>query len=282
MYPYHSSIYLKQVTINVADMQKALLFYQDVLGMTIIEENNQRKLLGADQEALVELIKTTDTTPIKHSYGLYHMAILVPSQQDLADILKRLTDLQIPLIGGADHGYSEALYLEDFEGNGIEIYRDKPIDVWDIREDGRIVGITEELDGTALYQAARTLDPYHLPTGTRMGHVHLQVKNSKASSLFYQNLLDIEDKFSMSTGSWLASGNYHHHLAVNEWAGKNQLPRQENMLGLAYYVVHISDKKRLIHIFENAKTLQAPIRWLSSNQLLITDPDGIVTKIEVN
>lgn len=279
MFPYDSSLYLKQVALNVTDMDKSLLFYRDVLGMTILEQNDQRALLGTEAEALVELLLTTDSATVEKSYGLYHLAILLPSQQDLSDMLKHLIDLDIPMVGGADHGYSQALYLEDFEGNGIEIYRDKPVSDWDIREDGRIVGVTEELDATSLYQSAKQLDPYYLPFGSRMGHVHLQVKNSRASSLFYQKLLNLEDKFSLASGSWLASGNYHHHLAVNEWAGPNLAPSQPNRPGLAHYVVQVTDKEQLVSIYQNAHDLNAQIKWLSSNQLSIIDSDGIKTQI---
>lgn len=281
MYPYQSKLYLKQVALHVADMAKALLFYRDVLGMTVLREETGHVLLGTKAEPLVELYESSDTTPVKASYGLYHMALLVPERQDLSDMLKRLTDLQVPLLGGSDHGYSEALYLEDFEGNGIEIYRDKPVTDWDIREDGRIVGGNQALDGDALYQAARALDPYSLPAGSRMGHVHLQVKDSKISSLFYQQLLGLDDKFSMASGSWLASGNYHHHLAVNEWAGKNQLQRQAKMLGLSYYVVEVASKEALVDVYEQAQELKAIAKWLSSTELSVLDPDGIETRIIV-
>lgn len=281
MYPYQSSIYLNQVALNISSLEKGLLFYRDVLGMTVLEQSNSHILLGTEKEALVELIPTTDTSVVKESYGLYHLAILVPSRQDLSDLLKRLIDLKIPLIGGADHGYSEAIYLEDFEGNGIELYRDKPVIEWDIREDGRIVGVTEELDATSLYETAQLLDSYNLPLGTRMGHVHLQVKNSKASSLFYQSLLNLDDKFSVPSGSWLASGDYHHHLAVNQWAGPNLDTRLPNRRGLAYYMVQVENKEDLVKIFENAQKLDAPSQWLSTNQLIIRDMDGIETRVQV-
>ncbi|KXT78164.1 VOC family protein [Streptococcus sp. DD13] len=281
MYPYESNLYLKQVALNVADMQKALLFYRDVLGMTLLEESKEHVLLGTQEEPLVELFHASDTTPVKASYGLYHMAILLPSRQDLSDILKRIIELKIPMVGGADHGYSEALYLEDFEGNGIELYRDKPVLDWDIREDGRIVGVTEELDGESLYQNAQLLDPYHLPAGSRMGHVHLQVKDSKISRQFYQDVLLLEDKFSVATGSWLAQGNYHHHLAVNEWAGKQQLNRTPNMLGLAYYLIQVPDKETLLHHFKNAQTRGASVSWIHSNLMAIRDAQGIETRVGI-
>ena len=127
-----------------------------------------------------------------------------------------MLDLKIPLVGGADHGYSEAIYLEDLEGNEIELYRDKPVTVWDIREDGRIIGVTEELSAQAIYELGKELDPFAIASGTRMGHVHLSVKNGREVSAFSQESLGLEDKFTIPHASWIASGAYHHHLAVNE------------------------------------------------------------------
>lgn len=278
MYPYQSQIYLGEVALKVQDINKTALFYRDILGMTVLVEDENSLVLGTPQQPLVRLIKSASSSSHQNAYGLYHMAILVPSRQDLANILKHLVDSAIPLIGGADHGYSEAIYLEDPEGNGIEIYRDKPTADWDIREDGKIVGVTEELDGTALYQSAKA---FVLPVDTRMGHVHLSVKDSQASSHFYQALLGLEDKFSIPTGSWLASGQYHHHLAVNEWAGKGLANLSESTPGLAYFTVKVANKEVLLAIFKNSQQLQAKSRWLSSTQLEVTDTLGIKTRIYV-
>lgn len=282
MFPYQSTIYLKQVALYVTDLPKALLFYRDVLGLSLMEEGEDHCLLGVAGEVLVELFLTTEETPVNTRYGLYHLALLVPSRQDLSDILKRLVDMNIPLVGGSDHGYSEAIYLEDFEGNGIEIYRDKPMTDWDIREDGRIIGVTEPLDGQELYQLARTLEPYQMPVGTRMGHVHLQVNNSREASQFYQTLLGLEDKFSMSTASWLAQGSYHHHIAVNEWGSKRQTTRRGQSRGLAYFVVQVSDEAELLALHERANQLSATTKWLNSKQLSVTDENGITVRLVVN
>ena len=184
------------------------------------------------------------------------------------------------MVGGADHGYSEAIYLEDPEGNGIELYRDKPQADWDIREDGRIIGVTEALAAQEIYELGQEVQPFSIAEGTRMGHVHLSVKNSRAASHFYQKLLDLEDKFSVPSASWLASGNYHHHLAVNEWGGSHLNHRQPKQLGLAYFETQVEGKEGLVAIYENALDLQAPVRWISSQELEVTDPDGIVAKVK--
>ena len=192
-----------------------------------------------------------------------------------------MLDLKIPLVGGADHGYSEAIYLEDLEGNGIELYRDKPVAEWDICEDGRIIGVTEELSAQAIYELGRDIEPFVIAEGTRMGHVHLSVKNSRESSAFYQESLNLEDKFTIPHASWIASGDYHHHLAVNEWGGKNLVRRKHGMVGLAYYVVEVENKEFLVNLFTQAQDRQGQLQWISSSEFSVTDKDGIVTRVRV-
>ena len=151
----------------------------------------------------------------------------------------------------------KALYMEDLEGNGIELYRDKPVSSWDIREDGRIIGVTEALAAQDIYELGEKVDPFFLAEGTRMGHIHLSVKDSHAASQFYQKVLGLEDKFSIPSASWIAAGQYHHHLAVNE------------------------SKEELLDIVQQAQELEAPIKWLHSSEVDLVDPDGIVTRIRL-
>ena len=114
-----------------------------------------------------------------------------------------------------------------------------------------------------------------------MGHIHLFVKDSRKSSQFYQKVLELEDKFSVPSASWIAAGDYHHHLAVNEWGGKNLAPRKAGLPGLAYYVIEVARKEELLTIAQRAQEVDAPVKWLTSSQLEITDPDGIVTRIRL-
>ena len=281
VYEYNSRIHLAEVSLNVRDLAGQTAFYHQLIGLEILNQSEKEVLLGAGGKPLVKLIQTEDTSNPKQGYGLYHMALLLPSREDLANIFKHLLDLKIPLVGGADHGYSEAIYLEDLEGNGIELYRDKPVTVWDIREDGRIIGVTEELSAQDIYELGRNLEPFVIAEGTRMGHVHLSVKNSRESSAFYQESLNLEDKFTIPHASWIASGDYHHHLAVNEWGGKNLAPREQGMAGLAYYVVEVENKEFLVNLFTQAQDRQGELRWISSSEFSVTDKDGIVTRVRV-
>ena len=280
-YEYKSHIYLAEAVLNVKDLASQTTFYQQVIGLEILSQTETEVILGLGGTALVQLIQTQESGEVREHYGLYHLAILLSTRKALADVLKHLTDLQLPIVGGADHGYSEAIYLEDLEGNGIELYRDKPVSTWDIREDGRIIGVTEVLAAQDIYELEERVEPFILAEGSRMGHIHLSVKDSRKSSQFYQKVLGLEDKFSVPSASWIAAGDYHHHLAVNEWGGKGLAPRKQGLPGLAYYVIEVSSKEELLMIAERAQEVAAPIRWLPSSQLEITDPDGIVTRIRL-
>lgn len=279
VYSYNSKIYLAEAVLNVKDLARQTAFYTQIIGLEIRTQTETEVILGAGNKPLVHLIQTNREEAVKSSYGLYHMAILLPSREDLADVFKHIAELNYPFVGAADHGYSEALYLEDPEGNGIELYRDKPVADWDIREDGRIIGVTEELSAQEIYDMGRKVDPFVIAPDTRMGHIHLSVKDSQLATAFYQAVLNLSDKFTIPSASWIASGDYHHHLAVNEWDGKHLVKRDKNMPGLAYYVVEVANKEDLVAIAERAKAHGAPVKWLSSSDLTFEDPDGIVTRV---
>lgn len=278
-YEYNSKIYLAEVALNVKDLARQTAFYTQILGLEMLSQSKDEVLLGAGDKPLVRLIQTDRTEALKASYGLYHMAILLPSREDLADVFKHMAELNVPFVGASDHGYSEALYLEDPEGNGIEIYRDKPVADWDIREDSRIIGVTEELSAQEIYEMGRKVKPFQIASDTHMGHIHLSVRDSRAASTFYQKVLEFSDKFTVPSASWIASGDYHHHLTVNEWAGKHLAKREAHLPGLAYYVIQVEKKEELVAIAERAKEQEAPVTWLTSSELEFTDSDGIVTRV---
>ena len=278
---YQSAFELGHVALNVRNLDLQSQYYQQVLGLSVLHQDETQIDLGVGNTVLVRLIQTEELLDVAGSYGLYHLAILLPSREALAQIFKHFVDNSVPLIGASDHDYSEAIYLEDTEGNGIEIYRDRPVSEWDIREDGRIIGITEALTAQDIYELGERVEPFILAEGSRMGHIHLSVKDSRKSSQFYQKVLGLEDKFSVPSASWIAAGDYHHHLAVNEWGGKGLAPRKQGLPGLAYYVIEVAHKEELLTIAQRAQEVDTPIKWLTSSRLEITDPDGIVTRIRL-
>lgn len=276
---YNSQFELGLVALNVRDIELQSLFYQQVLGLQVLTENSKQIDLGVGKNILIRLIQTEQKGEVSHSYGLYHLAIVLPSREDLGTIFRHFIDNKVPLQGASDHGYSEAIYLADTEGNGIEIYRDLPQDSWDVRPDGRIVGITEPMDAETIYALGKKADAaYQMPIGSRMGHVHLSVRESAASSRFYQEVLAIEDKFSVPSAAWLASGDYHHHLAVNEWGGKHLQTRTEGMPGLAYYTVIYSSPVAFEATIERATAANLKVERTNTTAAFV-DVDGIKTKL---
>lgn len=276
---YNSQFELGHVALNVRNLELQSLFYQQVLGLQILTESQNQIDLGVGESTLVRLIQIAQDGDASHSYGLYHLAIVLPSREDLGTIFRHFIDNKIPLQGASDHGYSEAIYLADTEGNGIEIYRDLPQDSWDVRPDGRIVGITEPMDAETIYALGKKADAaYQMPLGSRMGHIHLSVRESSASSRFYQEVLAIEDKFSVPSAAWLASGDYHHHLAVNEWGGKHLQTRTESMPGLAYYTVIYSSPANFEATLERASAANLKVERMNSSAAFV-DVDGIKTKL---
>ena len=138
------------------------------------------------------------------------------------------------------------------------------------------------MDEEGLYRLATPLEgPYKMPEGSRMGHVHLSVRKSSISSEFYQNVLQVQDKFSVRSASWLASGNYHHHLAVNEWGGQGLTTRTEGMRGLAYYTVHFKDEQLYRDTIERAKRFAKDVE-IGEQEASFTDLDGIKTRLVLN
>ena len=279
---YNSQIQLNEVALNVNHLLQETEFYTKGLGLQILTQSDTEVLLGVGTTPLVRLIQTNIDKSVKESYGLYHLAIHLPTREALGDFLRHAVHTSLPLVGAADHGYSEAIYLEDFEGNGIEVYHDKPVNVWDIREDGRIVGVTEEMGGQEIYELGHDKVPYQMPEGTRMGHVHLSARNSKESMEYLTTLLPVADKFSVPSGSWIASGDYHHHLAVNQWGGPHLDIRVKNVPGLAYYTVETNDDSVFKDILQKATVLATTVEKRSEKEVDITDNNGITVRVTLN
>ena len=235
-----------KVSLTVRDLDRVGSFYEDVVGLASLDGSEDRRTLGVDGQALVELLADPGA-PIapRRSTGLYHLAILVPSVGDLARALQRLIEARWPLVGAADHLVSEALYLEDPEGNGIEIYRDRPRDEW--RRDGdEIAMATLPLD---LQQLLGHLDgegTQGMPAGTQMGHVHLHVADLAAAERFYGGLLGLDVTARGYPGAlFMSAGGYHHHIGLNTWAGEGAPPPPEGAAGLHEFEIVLPTRAAL-------------------------------------
>ena len=146
--------HLKKVTLKVLDLEKMTVFYTQIIGLRVVEQTENSVLLGTDSLGFVELVEVADKVKDRDYTGLYHLAILVPDDLYLGQLFYHFRDVRYPLIGASDHGYSQAIYLEDHEGNGIEIYADRPRNEWDVHEDGTVDAITIAIDVMPLLKKA--------------------------------------------------------------------------------------------------------------------------------
>lgn len=259
----NENIRIGKASLNVKNLDLLVDFYTNKIGMNLIKKENNIAKLGVGEKVLLELVQVNEETNEKCT-GLYHIAYLLPKRSDLGNALFSLLVRNAPLYGGSDHGYSEALYLNDPEGNGIEIYADRPKEKWDIREDGTISGYTIAMDSEDVL-AEKTSDiPVNLPEGTIIGHIHLSIKDLEKTKDFYTNILGFDNKFEFPRQAiFMASGLYHHHIAINIWDSANMKLREDSDLGLNYFEIIVEDKKEIDRIKSHLKDNNISIKEIN-------------------
>lgn len=270
------------VALKVADLETVATFYQEVIGLTILKQDAQEAILGTpDAIPLLVLQKIAQPLPLSRRTGLYHVAFLLPSRAALGDALLHYLTVKAPLLGASDHGYSEALYLSDPEGNGIEVYRDKPVSDWDIRADGEIVGVTIEMDAQGV-MAEATRNWTGFPKGTTVGHVHLKIADLVKTEDFYTDVLGLSLKNNYGDqAKFFATGTYHHHIGSNIWMGNHIPAMAEQDLGLAYYAFYVADQAELARIASHWQSKKISFETDSKGSLWVLDPNGIRIKFEL-
>lgn len=276
------TIKMGKVVLNVRDLWTMLTFYQNKVGLDVLESSSEHALLGIreDNKELLELRISDKEISQNPRTGLFHVAFLVPTRRDLANILFSLiTQKDIDVQGASDHGYSEALYFTDPEGNGIEIYRDKPKEEWTINEDGTIPGITKPMDGNAVLAEKDKEVEDKMPHGTVIGHVHLMVSNIDETKEFYTNVLGMDVKYEAGTSAiFMAAGEYHHHLAMNIWSTSDAPSIQKDDIGLNHYTIIMPDQAEYDALKANV-TEQHTIVDETDTSFKLYDPNGICVKI---
>jgi catechol 2,3-dioxygenase len=238
------------VRLTVADLDGLRDFYRDAIGLTELENTNGVVRMGTAEPTdppVIDLVGDPDA-PVRPrgTSGLFHLAILVPERPDLARALQRVAEAGWRLSGASDHLVSEALYLSDPEGNGIELYRDRPRDEWPIR-DGVIQMDTLPLDLDGVVGELRREDAgAAMPPGTRIGHVHLNVGDLTAAEAFYSGALGFDVTVRGYPGAlFVSAGGYHHHLGLNTWAGEDAPPPPQGSRGLREFEIVLPDESGL-------------------------------------
>lgn len=223
--------HIGRITLNVRDAAAVGAFYRDVLGLELSPVPGGATLSTAGGARLIDLI--SGAGPARpDAPGLFHTAFLMPSRRDLARWVTHARSLGTRIEGASDHLVSEAIYLSDPEGNGIEVYADRPRARWPM--DGEKVKMaTLPLDGASLLAEADGGAPWLFPEAGRIGHVHLQVSELAAAEAFYGGQLGMTVMARYPGATFLGWGGYHHHLAVNVWRSKGAAPRPAGAAGLA-------------------------------------------------
>lgn len=230
------------VHLTISDLGRSVRFYESHVGFTLHRREEGTAWLGADDRADLVVLSQSESAPrVRGTTGLYHFAILVPSRDDLSRALRRLVTTETVLQGAADHGVSEALYLADPDGNGIEIYRDRPHAEWPYVH-GQLRMGADPLDLDGLLGDGKGVNGAGLASGTVVGHVHLHVARLDEAERFYVGVLgfDLMQRYGPSA-LFVSAGGYHHHIGLNTWVGVGAPPPPPGAIGLRHFDVQLPD-----------------------------------------
>ncbi|MFC6487486.1 VOC family protein [Nitratireductor sp. GCM10026969] len=260
------------VRLKVRDLEAVSAFYRNILGLRPMESDEGRVVLGTGETPLLELAGDPSLTPrAPRQAGLFHTAFLMPSRGDLARWLAAVGEAGVPLQGASDHTVSEAIYLSDPEGNGVEVYADRPTSRWRTPQ-GEVQMTTEPLDLQDLLKAAGRARWSGFPEGGSIGHVHLQVGDTDTADGFYRDVLGFDIAARYPGASFYGSGGYHHQLAGNVWNSHGAGLRPAGMAGLDAVEIVVPDHTRRDAIGRRAEQAGLPLE--EADRLTLQDPWG--------
>jgi catechol 2,3-dioxygenase len=269
------------VHLTISDLGRAVRFYETHLGFTLRVRDDRTAWLGAGGPDLVVLSQCETAPRVRGTTGLYHFAILVPSRADLARALRRLMETETVMQGAADHGVSEALYLADEDGNGIEVYRDRPRDAWPLVNGQLQMGADPiDFDDLLADQAGdhgpASVGPRvagaGLARGTVIGHVHLHVSRLADAERFYVGVLGFElmQRYGPSA-LFVSAGGYHHHIGLNTWAGVGAPPPPPGAIGLKHFDVSLPNDAAVAAVTARIAAAGIPTEPVDGG-ILVRDP----------
>ena len=263
------------VTLRVRNLDLVTDYYRDVIGLTVMARSVMGALLGAGGVRLLNL-QRRESAPreARNAAGLYHTAFLMPTRKDLARWLVHAAANKVPLSGFADHLVSESVYLDDPEGNGIEVYADRAPDTWKW-ENGSVAMATDQLDFDSLLALTdtRTTKYAKAPDDLRIGHMHLRVGDLAQADRFYGGTIGLDPTRKRSGAAFLSSGRYHHHLGINVWQSAGAGPRDSTAMGLAWFSLEVASDEILQAQMLRLQQAGAPATAIE-NGIETSDPWG--------
>jgi catechol 2,3-dioxygenase len=227
------------VHLTVADLTRSLDYYREAIGLDVLDEGDGRASLGAGDRELLVLVEQSGASP-SHGYtGLYHFALLVPERKALARWLAHAVRERISLTGASDHAVSEALYLRDPDGHGIEIYSDRPRGLWEGQVGTKLTSFPLDVEDLLGELDDPPSEPFDgLPAGTVMGHVHLKAAGIPELVGFYRDIVGFAVTAALgSQAAFLSAGGYHHHLGANTWESAGAASPPPGTAALRHYTI---------------------------------------------
>ncbi len=276
------------VHLRVMDMANALNFYRDLLGLRVLKQvDNVVHLVASKAAYPMLLLSEAPGAPMRpeRAPGLYHMAIRYPDRPALGSAVRYLAEHRWPIQGMADHGVSDAIYLSDPEGNGIELYADKPREQWP-RRGNEVAMLTEPLDLDALLAEAGEEEWTGIAPETELGHIHLRVSSLERAEEFYSRLLGMNVMQRNYPGAlFLAAGDYHHHVGANIWHSRNAPPAAHDALGLLCFSIHVPERPPWEEVLKRVRDSGVELESCSQGDgldgVLVHDGDGIGVDVMV-
>jgi catechol 2,3-dioxygenase len=264
-----------RVTLVVHDIDAVAAFYENEIGLHVVHKSGTKADLGTgDGTVLLSLHgNPAALLPEPRAAGLFHTAFLLPSRGDLGRWVRHALERGLVIVGAADHAVSEAVYLADPEGNGIEIYADRPRDLWRWNH-GEVEMPSDRLDMQVLAKAGAERLWRGLPDGSVIGHVHLKVGGIAPAEAFYRDILGLAVTCHYPGGSFLAADGYHHHIAVNIWKSRGAKRIEGAVTGLAGFELLVDpDRLSSIRMHAMAAGISSPVD--EGDRITLADPWGI-------
>ena len=270
----HPAVDVGTVTLKVANLPRSLSFYTGLIGLQTLLQDERRAVLGAGRRAIVTIEEVPGARPQpRNTTGLYHAAILFPDRRSLAIKIMQLSAVKYPF-GYADHLVSEAFYLSDPDGNGLELYRDRPRSEWGW-EGGHVRMVSDPIDFESFFGEVAKDDPAlqdpAVPEGTKLGHMHLRVADLNKARTFYHGVLGFDIMADWPGALFFAAGGYHHHLGMNVWESLGGPPSPEPSAGLREFSFLLPDQAEFNRLVKQVEAAGIPV-VMDEDAALLRDP----------